>query len=167
MKPTITHILASVPGQDIQQLIKITHHGVQSALVPTIKDACRQFALTDNGAEYVGGIEGDFNWGDFTQHIKSIQPFLPEWIVRVEVIEDYNLILVDHDEVLLNDDPTPEGCSVAPDWLVQQIVKSFNGADVRHALIDEEFGGISATVNGSPATNCGWVEDYDPPFSRK
>lgn len=166
MKSTTTYILASVLGEDVHQLLKITHHGHQSALVPTIKDACHQFAQTDEGAKYFAEVEGDFNWGDFAQHINTIKPFLPKWIVRVEVVEDYNLTLVDHDEVLISDELPPEGISVAPDWLAKEVVKSFTGiqVDVRHILVDNEFGTIQATVNGIPGTSCGRVEDYIPPI---
>lgn len=41
-----------------------------------------------------------------------------------------------------------------------KIAKRFNGAKVEGVIIDEEFGNVTATVNGKTNTDCGFTEDY-------
>lgn len=40
------------------------------------------------------------------------------------------------------------------------ISKRFNGATVKNVFIDEEFGNITATVNGISNVDCGFIEEY-------
>lgn len=45
--------------------------------------------------------------------------------------------------------------------LEQKVSKRFNGAKVENIIIDEEFGNVTATVNGKKNIDCGFVEDYE------
>ena len=36
----------------------------------------------------------------------------------------------------------------------------FNNAEVKDVCIDDEFGNVTATVNGHVNTDCGFIEDY-------
>jgi hypothetical protein len=42
----------------------------------------------------------------------------------------------------------------------KQISKLFNGATVSDIIINDEFGCVTATINGVTNMDCGWVEDY-------
>lgn len=41
-----------------------------------------------------------------------------------------------------------------------KISKIFKGATVENIIIDDEFGNVTATVNGKKNTDCGFTEDY-------
>jgi len=45
--------------------------------------------------------------------------------------------------------------------LLHKISKLFNGARVSNITIDEEFGNVTATINGIQNVDCGWIEDYN------
>lgn len=45
--------------------------------------------------------------------------------------------------------------------LEQKISKLFNGAVVTDGHIDEEFGNVTATVNGRKNVDCGFIEDFN------
>lgn len=44
--------------------------------------------------------------------------------------------------------------------LAEIISKQWNGAIVTDVVIDEEFGGVTATIDGSKCCDCGFIEDY-------
>jgi len=44
--------------------------------------------------------------------------------------------------------------------LEKQISYIWHGAKVENVVIDEEFGNVTATVNGKTNTDCGFLEDY-------
>lgn len=45
--------------------------------------------------------------------------------------------------------------------LEKKVSKRFNGAKVENVIIDEEFGNVTATVNGMKNVDCGFIEDYE------
>lgn len=45
--------------------------------------------------------------------------------------------------------------------LEQKISKRFKGEKVEDIIIDDEFGNVTATVNGVKNTDCGFIEDYE------
>ena len=44
--------------------------------------------------------------------------------------------------------------------LEKQISHIWHNAKVENVVIDEEFGNVTATVNGMTYTDCGFLEDY-------
>jgi len=44
--------------------------------------------------------------------------------------------------------------------IAEQITKKFNGSPVDNVLIDDEFGNVTATVDGVTNVDCGWLEEY-------
>lgn len=42
----------------------------------------------------------------------------------------------------------------------KQISKRFKGAEVSNVVIDDEFGNVTATVDGRTYTDCGFITDY-------
>jgi len=45
------------------------------------------------------------------------------------------------------------------------ISKAWNNAIVEDIIIDDEFGNVTATINGNKNIDCGFIEDYN--FSGK
>ena len=45
--------------------------------------------------------------------------------------------------------------------LKEKISKKFKGAKIKDIIIDNEFGNVTATVNGIKNTDCGFIEDYE------
>ncbi len=45
--------------------------------------------------------------------------------------------------------------------LTDLISKKFNGASVAKVVIDDEFGNVTATVDGKVFTDCGFIEDFE------
>ncbi|MCX8796137.1 hypothetical protein [Vibrio parahaemolyticus] len=45
--------------------------------------------------------------------------------------------------------------------LIDYISKKFNGASVSNVIIDDEFGNITATVDGKTFTDCGFIEEFE------
>lgn len=45
--------------------------------------------------------------------------------------------------------------------LIDYISKKFNGASVAKVVIDDEFGNVTATVDGNAFTDCGFIEDFE------
>ena len=41
-----------------------------------------------------------------------------------------------------------------------QISKIWNSAKVENVIIDDEFGNVTATINGKKNIDCGFIEDY-------
>ena len=48
--------------------------------------------------------------------------------------------------------------------IAQKISQAWNGATVTDVSIDTEFGGVTATVDGSTCVSCGFIEDYGYAF---
>jgi len=44
--------------------------------------------------------------------------------------------------------------------LKEKISKRFRGAKVENVIIDEEFGNVTATIDGKKNIDCGFIEDY-------
>ena len=45
--------------------------------------------------------------------------------------------------------------------LEDQISKKFNGEKVENVRIDDEFGNVTATINGKKNIDCGFKEEYE------
>ncbi|AKO78221.1 hypothetical protein EN12_24325 [Vibrio cholerae] len=45
--------------------------------------------------------------------------------------------------------------------LIDYISKKFNGASVAQVVIDDEFGNVTATVDGKTFTDCGFIEEFE------
>ncbi len=59
---------------------------------------------------------------------------------------------------------SPEGSTLfhakEDDSLSEQISKKFNGAKVSNVKVDDEFGNVTATVDGKTGIDAGFIEDY-------
>jgi len=44
--------------------------------------------------------------------------------------------------------------------IAEQISTIFNGLPVKKVIVDDEFGCVTATVDGAKNVDCGWIEDY-------
>ena len=45
-------------------------------------------------------------------------------------------------------------------YLIEKISKRFCGAKVSNVKIDEEFGNVTATINGVKNVDAGFIEEY-------
>lgn len=45
-------------------------------------------------------------------------------------------------------------------FLKEAISRAWNNAIVEDIIIDDEFGNVTATINGNKNIDCGFIEDY-------
>ena len=88
-------------GTQIGTIVKV-HHASKNDPVEAIRKAANDWVRTEEGTEYNEEINGDFNWGDALTEVPN--EFFGRHGVAVEHLLDGRIIVLNHDELLIEED---------------------------------------------------------------